>query len=185
MNYFLAQIILAARNRDLDDWTNILFIVVVGLFWLVGGILKAKTSKTKAEEEEEKEQLPRKPARKPSEHPSRVQRQYPQQPGRPSGPAPRREYQPQVRQPPRKIVRPQPAAQKFAAETKEAVQFPTLEIEFKKPKIGIPAEIPRAKYLSEILLDYDDPDKLRKAILHYEILGKPLSLREPAGKIPY
>jgi hypothetical protein len=40
------------------------------------------------------------------------------------------------------------------------------------------AEIPLAKYLSEILSDYDDPEKLRRAILHYEILGKPLSLRE-------
>jgi hypothetical protein len=32
-------------------------------------------------------------------------------------------------------------------------------------------------YFSETLLDYADPEELRKAILHYEILGKPLSLR--------
>jgi len=30
-------------------------------------------------------------------------------------------------------------------------------------------------------LDYADPDELRRAILHYEILGKPLSLRQRAG----
>ena len=176
MDYFLAQTILAARNRDVDDWTNILFIVVVGLFWLVGGILKTKTSKTKAEEEQ--------PARKPPERPRRVQRQYPQQPGRAVGPAPRREYEPQVRQPARKIVRPQPAAQRFAAETKEAVQLSTLEVGIEKPQPGIPAELRRTRYLSEILLDYADPGDLRRAILHYEILGKPLSLREPPGKIP-
>jgi hypothetical protein len=39
------------------------------------------------------------------------------------------------------------------------------------------------RYLSEILSDYDDPEKLRRAILHYEILGKPLSLRDQSEHI--
>jgi hypothetical protein len=30
------------------------------------------------------------------------------------------------------------------------------------------------------IIDYNDPDALRKAVLHYEILGKPLSLRDPS-----
>jgi hypothetical protein len=33
--------------------------------------------------------------------------------------------------------------------------------------------------LEQLLLSAEEPDELRKAILHYEILGKPLSLREP------
>jgi hypothetical protein len=45
------------------------------------------------------------------------------------------------------------------------------------------AEIPESKYLSEVLLDYADPDELRMAILHYEILGRPLSLRDPSSQI--
>ena len=45
------------------------------------------------------------------------------------------------------------------------------------------AEVPESKYLSEVLLDYADPDELRRAILHYEILGRPLSLRDPSGQI--
>jgi hypothetical protein len=45
-------------------------------------------------------------------------------------------------------------------------------------RVAMPVEIPQAKYLSEILSDYDDTEKLRRAILHYEILSKPLSLRE-------
>ena len=32
------------------------------------------------------------------------------------------------------------------------------------------------------IIDYSDPDALRKAILHYEILGKPLALRKPADE---
>ena len=45
------------------------------------------------------------------------------------------------------------------------------------------AEVPESKYLSEVLLGYADPDELRMAILHYEILGRPLSLRGPSGQI--
>ena len=44
-------------------------------------------------------------------------------------------------------------------------------------------EVVKSKYLSEVLLDYADPDELRMAILHYEILGRPLSLRGPSGQI--
>jgi hypothetical protein len=31
-----------------------------------------------------------------------------------------------------------------------------------------------------VVIDYSDPDALKKAILHYEILGKPLALRNPS-----
>jgi len=32
------------------------------------------------------------------------------------------------------------------------------------------------------IIDSSDPDALRKAILHYEILGKPIGLRDPSGQ---
>lgn len=48
---------------------------------------------------------------------------------------------------------------------------------------AIPAEMAEAEHLPEILSDYADPDDLRRAILHYEILGRPLSLRDPSGQI--
>jgi hypothetical protein len=34
------------------------------------------------------------------------------------------------------------------------------------------------------IIDCSDPDTMKKAILHYEILGKPLALRDPAGQTP-
>lgn len=47
-----------------------------------------------------------------------------------------------------------------------------------------PAPMPESSiYLSGLLIDYADPDELRRAILHYEILGKPLSLRDPSERI--
>ncbi len=123
-------------------------------------------------------------------------------------PAPyRREPQPQIQPPRRKIVRPQLAAQMFAAEKAQAMPPETIELleepelppptpqvqpdfqelpdftskavkELEDMRIRTPAETPRAKYLAEILLDYSDPDDLKRAILHYEILGRPLSLRD-------
>jgi len=49
--------------------------------------------------------------------------------------------------------------------------------------VDMPAEVVESRYLSEVLSDYADPEELRRAILHYEILGKPLSLRDPSGQI--
>ena len=43
----------------------------------------------------------------------------------------------------------------------------------------MPAQVAGSSYLSEVLSDYEDPDELKRAILHYEILGKPLALRDP------
>ena len=37
-----------------------------------------------------------------------------------------------------------------------------------------------AGYDPASVIDSSDPDALRKAILHYEILGKPIGLRDPS-----
>lgn len=52
-----------------------------------------------------------------------------------------------------------------------------------KRAIVAAAQVPQARHLSEILKDYSHPDELKRAILHYEILGRPLSLRDPSGRI--
>ena len=62
-------------------------------------------------------------------------------------------------------------------------EFTTKAVERSVGKRKGMAEVPESKYLSEVLLDYADPDELRMAILHYEILGRPLALRGPAGQI--
>ncbi len=62
-------------------------------------------------------------------------------------------------------------------------EFTTKAVErFVGKRKGI-AEVPKSKYLSEVLVDFTDPEDLRMAILHYEILGRPLSLRDPSGQI--
>lgn len=206
MNSFLAQIILAARNDDIEGWTNILFIVVLAAFYVVGSIIKAKASKRDRDKEQ--------PGLKPAET-TLAAGPFQKTPYRRAQPlvhrVPESQPRPQVQPPRRKIARPQPVAKKFVAEKPdigllsfelpEAAELspaiPSLQPKLEKlpeftskavnqltaKHIGISEETPQAKYLSEILLDYDDPDKLRRAILHYEILGKPLSLRDPSAHI--
>jgi len=214
MNELLTQIILAARNQDGKSWTNILFIVGLAVFWVIGGILKARANKKQKDEE----QLTRKPGLAPSdragvrEHKAVEKTPY-EQVQRPTARTPyRREPQPLIQPPRRKIARPEPAAQMFAAKKVRAAPLETIEMleepELPQPapqvqpdfqelpqftskavkelgdmRAATPAETARAKYLAEILLDYADPDDLRRAILHYEILGRPLSLRDPSAHI--
>jgi len=62
-------------------------------------------------------------------------------------------------------------------------EFTTKAVERSVGKRKGIVEVPESKYLSEVLADFTDPEDLRMAILHYEILGRPLSLRDPSGQI--
>lgn len=64
------------------------------------------------------------------------------------------------------------------AETDEKVKGLKHKHKHKRPHAAIPMEIAEAANLGEPLLDVNDPEAIRKAILHYEVFGKPLSLRE-------
>jgi hypothetical protein len=179
VNYWLAQLILAARNSDEKDtgWVQILVFVILSVFYAVGSIVKARANKTAPKG---KEQIPHKPARRPPESIIDLQilKQFfglPEEPESSSQPSP------EASEPLVRAKRPAVARQ---------VTMPQVQPKLEKITAGVAAslvtaeraiagaEIQPAKYLSEILSDYDDPEKLRRAILHYEILGKPLSLRE-------
>ncbi len=166
---------------------QLLIIVVLAAIYGVGGLLKARANKLERKQEE---QLGRKPAPEPSEGTVAVKRlpaRPDEQAQRPSPPMQRRQYRPQVRPPGRKIMRPQPSVQKFITKEEPAVWPETLEPqlqpELKDIHIGIPSKTEQPETVIESLLGFDDPDLLRKAILHYEILGRPLSLRSPSEHI--
>ena len=204
MSELLAQIILARRNDDAEGWMNILFVVVIAVFWAIGGIVKAKAKKPGGREG----QLPGKPVRKPPLHSREAREQMLSQLQRPAGSAQgqRQQPRPATQQPRTKFADLRAAVQKFAVEAEQAFQpqsgkkTPELEPPLTEPQIkagrvelkpisktvkGLqdkrasePAQMPESEYLSEILTDYADPEELRRAILHYEILGRPLSLRD-------
>ncbi|TKJ37090.1 MAG: hypothetical protein CEE38_09320 [Planctomycetes bacterium B3_Pla] len=191
MNAFFAQIIVAQRNVDGEGWINILVVIVMAAIWMIGGILKAK--KGRPDEQQRQARRPPAPGRDPM-----------QQPQHPAGPAQRLPATQQVRT---KLGDLRAAAKKFVAEAEQAFQVQTTEPKTKpqhsaskqqiqpEPAEGrdltgttvkglagkrdtSTAATPEAQHLPELLQDYADPDNLRRAILHYEILGKPLSLRD-------
>jgi len=188
MSYSLAQIILAARhNEDRDTgWMQLLVFVILAIFYVVGSILKTKSAKTKQKDEE---QEPREPRREVPEGIRGLQKQFIKQPRAATGAEQPAQYRPQVRPRHRKLMRPQPAAQ----ETKSLIEAKLpLSAPLKKPEelvgkplkdklLGIASEVAQPESLiEEPLFGFDEPDKLKRAILYYEILGKPLSLREPS-----
>lgn len=63
--------------------------------------------------------------------------------------------------------------------TQSLPEFTTNVVGLAGKRKGMRAEVVESSYLSEVLSDYEDPDDLKRAILHYEILGKPLALRDP------
>ena len=205
MSDLLAQIILARRSDDAEGWMNILIVIVLAVFWAIGGIIKAKAKKPGGRDE----QLPGKPVRKPPVHSREAREQMLRQLQRPVGPAKgqRQQPRPATQQPRMKFADLQAAVRKFAVEAEQAFQpqsgqkTPELEPPLTEPKIppetvelpeptgasikrlhdkraSEPEQMPESEYLSELLTDYADPEELRRAILHYEILGKPLSLRD-------
>jgi hypothetical protein len=198
MSYWLAQLVLAARNSNEENgWVQILFFVILSIFWAVGSIIKkAKANKTAPKE---KEQTPRKPIRKQPELTIdlKMLKQLfglPEETESSSEPGPEefetQATKPQIAKPQvqpigRKVTRPQPVVQKIPIET-STIKAMEPQVQPKLEKVpGLTGEsevstvIPQTKYLTDILSDYEDAEKLRMAILHYEILGKPLSLREP------
>jgi hypothetical protein len=180
MNYWLAQLILAARDSNERDagWMQILVFVILSVFYAVGSIVKARANKTAPKG---KEQIPRKPARKPPASTIDLQslKQFWRSARATPGSQPRPQVQPKLEELPEFTAE---MALAIPATVKKDIRLSSVEAP-EVMRVAAPAEIPRVKYLSEILSDYDDPEKLRRAILHYEILGKPLSLREPGEHI--
>jgi hypothetical protein len=209
MNDFLAPIIMAARRRGPQGWGNILFIVFLAIVWAIGGILKVRKNaqEKKAGGQPLGAKPGGKPAgvtkAKPKGPFQQIRAAFETELQK------QRELQLKAQQARRKMVRLQPAAQKVSAKTEVTTEIPTFESrslekltqpagqvepELKKlpefegkiykkleeVRTGAPVKMPHANYLSEILLDYSSPVDLRRAILHYEILGRPLSLRDPS-----
>ena len=206
MNDLLLQIILARRNDDVESWMNILFVVVLAIFWLVGGIIKAKANKSQTGS---KDNFFRKPVRKPPLHSREAREKMLKRLERPADSAQSQGQQasPATQKPRMKFSDLQAAVRKFAAEAEKAFEadtkkpvpkpkqtLPVPRVEAQKPELAEPsvtsakglldkqaiepATMPESEHLSELLMDYADPEELRRAILHYEILGRPLSLRD-------
>ena len=197
MGHSLVQVILLARSDDVEKWMNILIVVVLAAFWGIANLIKAK----KAQQAGKEEQPGRRPGQKPSPAIRALRERLLQQRAhaRPAGPVRGPQYKPQARPRLSPAVRPQPAVKgqpirvPIAAPPEKLSPLGATEIEASLKALPEPIskpieslgeehgpllqEQPEQESIVESLLDYEDPDELRRAILHYEILGKPLSLR--------
>ncbi len=190
---------------------NILFVVVIALFYIVGNLLKSKSGKFVKRAGKE----PRHPGQKLAPKPPQEQKtpwealkesfRQAQAVSREPQTRPANQSQPTVKKP----FRPRPAVTNIPAETAQQVAIPSPHA-FKAPKLSqaiphvqpefekipeilskpvqrpkekrAPIQAPSANFLSDITADYAKPESLRRAILHYEILGKPLALRDPTSQ---
>ena len=71
-----------------------------------------------------------------------------------------------------------PQAEPIIHDLPETTSKPLVELD--QMRLGAPKRTTEMEDLPELTLDFTDPDELSKAILHYEILGPPVSLRNPS-----
>lgn len=139
-----------AKNDNGGGWMQLLVFIVLGVFWVVGGILKAKSQKVEKEEEEGEE-----PPQPTTEGPRRPQR---------------RTY--------RSIIQEMRGGKVVSQLPKKIkIQPPQTSPDRERKPISAPLKVAKAEDSGEALFDFEMPQDWRKAILYYEILGKPLALR--------
>lgn len=218
--------ILAARKGQDDErgWVQLLVLLIIGVMYGLGSLVKAKGKKVELEEEESADQPKGKPRYKPAEQwsgrsrpptmpagPSEVTQPrigpYAQVP--PQAPRPSEQLPVQPERPGRRLARAQPAQRPAGVRQKGILPgkikpdlIPSLtepDLGMVRPKVSLPKlgrieklktrltplseqEQPQDEVIAEAvvtpLLGYEEPDPLRAAILYYEILGKPLALRD-------
>jgi hypothetical protein len=212
MNYYLLQFCLAAQNDDFEKYMNILFLVVLAAFWLIGGIVKVKSEQAKRRKSK---QPPRDSASRPSAASKDAgelilekilgsfipdsavkQRSVSQQTFKkpPDSLTDKPKHIPKsradklaLRQKMNQMRKQRLLSQKQSVEPKfdeltpidadiqklpeftaEAVK--NIEPSYRKDQTTVT--------MSQYLPDFSESDSLRKAILYYEVLGRPLSLRD-------
>ncbi len=166
---------LLAQREDFDNWVNIFVVVMLAVFWLVGGLVKAMSKKAQDQklgtEAKPKPSGLSKDFRKP-----RLQKPPPV----PSGVGP--PSQPQLLRQFKEGARPRPVAHKPAVDLALQSDYLSKAQFIEQPDISKAPTLmqkPRSEAASLPFLDLSNPQELRKAIIYYEILGKPLALRGP------
>jgi len=183
-------LVLLARDQDVGTWTNVLIVVLLAVFWSLAGLIKARARKL-----EEKKQLQQQHQKPPGASPQGGRgvgvpaprqraagataipvptRQYRPQPPPASGPSAR---EPQITQPSRRDIDSVGPDDSTLSPLLPVAEHETLPHSLHSAKSG--SDAADAISDDDDSLQLDRPEKLRIAILHYEILGPPLSLRAP------
>ncbi|MHC4069342.1 MAG: hypothetical protein ACYS18_06590 [Planctomycetota bacterium] len=174
---FLAQIIPAAQD-DGGGIGNLLFLVFVGIIWVVGGILKARARKSPAEEAEETRVRPERKQPRLLDELRKLKLELIEEAApKAVKPAEAASAKPQRRQVQRPAEKEKVApAELVTAEpelvTKTALKPLGMERKEKPEETDkIRPRLPSVDYVVQ-------GDQLKTAIIYSEILGKPVALRD-------
>jgi hypothetical protein len=197
MKFLLIQISIICQGGDGEGWGQLLFLMAMLAFYAAGALINKLKKKT--EEKEREAGRGAAGAARPVRGPEKMRPEA----TRPVRPVLRRPAAAPAEAPEKEIVRPKTPAE-IAAE--RLIEFFGLEevmaaeaarrlppVKEVKPAV-VPAKKPAAPKVEAVkvpevkkvetkapekgLLDIKDPQDVRRAIIHYEIFGRPLSLRE-------
>jgi len=197
MKVFLGQFVFLSKNEDFEGWMQILVVVIMAVVYGLGSILKAaKSRKLEGKEGQEQDEEPfdhaqdRQP--RPAGPAARWQYQEVNQLQRPETAwakpvvqKPMQTKQSVLTVPEEPQLKPLQARIQELPDTKpeieklpEFISETVKGLEYKRSGVTVPAEAAETTYHGKPLFDVSDPEAIRRAILHYEIFGKPLSLRD-------
>lgn len=187
MCQWMRQFSVLAQGDDVGEWVNILIIVVMAVFWVIGGLAKSlsqnkrqkqggqppskrPSSPVRAQRRETwLQQVARKAEELQKAAAQRMQEMERQAQGQPRS-------RPKPAQMPVRSARVQATPPRPVRSSQESVQGSAAEA----ARLYTPEPAPKQlEYEPSLGVDLSDPQALRKAILHYEILGKPLAMRYP------
>jgi len=213
MYYSLAQIIVLARGNDKGWMNILVLVVIAAVYGLGALIrAKGKKAEDQDQEQQTRkpsaggrgilEQFFREIQQAAEGKPTRETRPSDQTARQPtaSPPAAVRKYATETKQARQtqpittpakpKLSKPTPQVQPDIEKLPELdtgiqslPEFTTNVVGFPGKRKSMPAEVVESMYLSEVLADYENSEELKRAILHYEILGRPLALRDPSRVI--
>ncbi|MEN6335793.1 MAG: hypothetical protein ABFE01_16190 [Phycisphaerales bacterium] len=214
------QFDMLAQGHGLDQWGDIIILLVMAALWLAGVLAKVLTGKKRAGQQQPGQNRPTAPvaaqreswqqrlvrkAREFQEAAEAERRKMEQEtrartsPARPRPAAARSPslpagevavrtdrkgdsvmvYQPSAINKEQEIARQREARDAILAASQRSLTEPSVPLETLRPSADSVA--PPSDLQPLLVIDYSDPDALKKAVLHYEILGKPLALRDPPG----
>jgi hypothetical protein len=175
MDWLAGQLAILGRrsNGDEEGWMQLLVFIVLAVFWAIGGIMKARSAKAR----DEKQRQQSKPRPQPRPRPSfeRLLRSEPEK-------ARTRAVQVQRPRPGRRFERDKGAREQVkepvAVQSSESVKDVLAEVD-KIDHIGeiAPMEAAMAAVAGQGI-ELGTSEQLRAAMLHYEIFGKCVGLRE-------
>lgn len=163
---YLQDILFQGRNNDYEVILNILFVVVMVVFWIVGSIVK---NKIKTSDGEDKKEPQRKSAKMPTSIGKAFWEQFIELSQNP---------QPKKKILPVKAIVSEKSKPK-SSRIKETAKSPQASNDAAKESSLPTITIPQQETF-DISFDEIEPDEIKRAILYTEILGKPVSMRNPS-----